>query len=257
MINALIIDDEQSGCDVLGDLLKMNHPEVNVLPPALRLNDAISGIEKHKPDLVFLDIKLGHENGFDVLRRVKWKGFHTIFVTAYSQYAIDAFKVSAVDYLLKPVAMDELADAINKFKERSENFALSANYQRLADELKQKQESANQKLVLLTTEGHEIVKTADILYLIADDNYTKVYVKNATPKLVAKTLKHFEDQLSPQSFVRIHKSQLVNLEHIVTFNSRHASYVKMIDGRKLEVSRRKRQQLLIDLKIQDEVDTVS
>lgn len=241
MIKALIVDDEESGEQLLSKLVKRKHPEITLLPSANSLQDAVSFIDQHQPDLVFLDIRLGNDNGFDVLEKTAYKSYHVIFVSAYSQYALKAIKNSAVDYLLKPVDMDDLRAAIERFKSRKggidpEQLALIKKSLNMS-------ESAN-KLVVPVREGYEFIKTSDVLYIIADENYSHIHLSSGNSKLASKTLGYFEEKLDAESFLRIHKSHLINLAEIASYEHGNGGFVKMTDGKRLEVSRRKKKELL-------------
>lgn len=241
MIKALIIDDEESGEQVLSKLVTRRHPEITLLPSASSLQEALDAIDAYKPDLVFLDIRLGNENGFDVLEKTLYKSFHVIFVSAYSQYALKAIKSSAVDYLLKPIDMDDLRAAIERFKSRKnsidpQQLALIKKSLHMSD--------SSNKLVVPVREGYEFIKTADVLYITADENYARIHLGSGNSKLASKNLGYFEEKLGNDSFLRIHKSHLINLDEIVAYEHGNGGFIKMTDGKRLEVSRRKKKELL-------------
>lgn len=241
MIKALIVDDEESGEQLLTKLLTRKHPEITLLPAADSLKSAVVSIDEHRPDLVFLDIRLGNDNGFDVLEKTAYKSYHVIFVSAYSQYALKAIKNSAVDYLLKPVDMDDLQAAIDRFKSRKS----SIDPEQLALIKKSLNTSeSNNKLVVPVREGYEFIKTANVLYITADENYSHIHLTAGAAKLASKTLGYFEEKLENESFFRIHKSHLINLQEIAAYEHGNGGYVKMTDGKRLEVSRRKKKELL-------------
>lgn len=255
MIRALIIDDEESGWEVLTELILLKHPDISLLPAVETVADAIASIDKYQPELIFLDIRLGKDSGFDLLQKTTFKDFHVIFVTAYSEYALQAIKASALDYLLKPVNIEELGQAIDRFKSRvrgkDQKLALEQIVQQLAGGLPKEE-----KITLLTSSGYELINIQDILYLIADHNYCRVYLKNNTEKLVTRTLGSFEAELAKHNFLRVHKSQMVNLGEVALYIPGNGGQLKMTDGRRLEVSRRRKKEVLHLLNVQTSQETV-
>lgn len=241
MIKALIVDDEESGEQLLSKLITRKHPEITLLPSADSLREAVSSIDHNHPDLVFLDIRLGNDSGFEVLEMATYKSFHVIFVSAYSQYALKAIKSSAIDYLLKPVDMDDLRAAIERFKSRKSH--IDPDQLTLIKKSLNMSES-NNKLVVPVREGYEFIKTADVLYIAADENYSHIHLSSGNSKLASKTLGYFEEKLEGERFFRIHKSHLINLQEIVAYEHGNGGFVKMTDGKRLEVSRRKKKELL-------------
>ncbi|MCE7993646.1 MAG: response regulator transcription factor [Roseivirga sp.] len=241
MIKALIVDDEESGEQLLSKLLTRKHPEITLLPPADSLNEAVNSINQNQPDLVFLDIRLGNDSGFEVLEKTTYKSFHVIFVSAYSQYALKAIKNSAIDYLLKPVDMDDLKTAIERFKSRGSHIN-PGQLSMIKKSLNMSE--SNSKLTVPVREGYEFLKTSDVLYITADENYSNIHLAGGSAKLASKTLGYFEDKLEGENFFRIHKSYLINLQEIVAYEHGNGGFVKMADGKRLEVSRRKKKELL-------------
>lgn len=243
-LKAVIIDDESSGREILKSLLEKFCPQVEVLATANSAKNGKLEIENLKPNLVFLDIEMPNGSGFDLLKGLDNKGFEIIFVTAHNQYAIQAIKASALDYLLKPVNIDELKLAVEKASER-----LSSNLQPNKDSLDILVERLlhNQKLERLslpTIKGFEIIKIKEIIYCKSDDNYTRFYLKDARILLVSKTIKTYEELLESVGFMRIHKSHIVNLNEILKYNHGLGGEVEMSNKHVLEVSRTKKQDLL-------------
>lgn len=241
MIRAIIIDDEESGEQLLSKLIKRKHPEIVLLKSAFDLDEAIEAIDIYKPDLIFLDIRLGSDSGFDVLEKTVFKQYHVIFVTAYGQYALKAIEKAALDYLLKPVDMDDLARAIERFKKTQK----PAGFEQL-QAIKQALEEQNklQKLVIPIKEGFDFVAQSEVLYAIADENYTTIHLTNKRSRFASKNLGYFEQLLTTPAFFRIHKSHLINLKEVVHYEHGNGGFVKMSDGKRLEVSRRKKKELL-------------
>lgn len=244
----LIIDDEISGCEVLENLISKSHPELKLLPSARTVEQAIALIDREHPELIFLDIKLGNQTGFDLLEKTAFKDFHIIFVTAYSQYALKAIKTSAIDYLLKPVNRNELMLAIEKVKKREAIELDHVVLKRFGQLIENASKVKARKISIPTAEGYELLPVADLLYLVADRNYCEVYLKSGTKKITTRHLGSFEESL-PDHFVRIHKSNMVNVHEVVLYSPGNGGFVKMSNGKRLEVSRRRRKTLLEAIEI--------
>ena len=171
-----------------------------------------------------------------------FKDYHVIFVTAYGQYALKAIKKAALDYLLKPIDMEDLSRAIERFKKAQKpvGTAQLQAIKKVFDDQK-----GQQKLVIPTRDGFDFVKRTDVLYAIADENYTSIHLLGKRSRFASKNLGYFEQLLSPPSFFRIHKSHLINLGEVIQYENGNGGFVKMSDGRRLEVSRRKKKELLL------------
>ena len=245
MINAIIIDDEKDGAEVLQFLIKQNCPQVNILSIEHSVESAISSIENKKPNLIFLDIEMPTGTGFDVIQHTREIGYETIFITAYEHYAIKAFKTNAIDYLLKPIDIDELINAVNNAEKRinSSNKNSSEAIESLILSAIQK----NKKISIPSQEGILWVDLDDIIRLEAESNYTHVYMKNRKKAMVAKTLKSFEDQLSNTMFCRIHSAHLINLNEIEKYIKGDGGIVVLKDGSNIPVSRTNKAELLTKL----------
>lgn len=249
MVKALIIDDEISGRKVLRGLLTLKHPEINLLTGVGNVASAVEVIDREQPDLIFLDIKLGKDSGFEVLRKTSFRDYHVIFVSAHSEFALQAIKASALDYLLKPVNIQELGRAIDRFKTRQSADDQKQMLQKMVG-LMQQEQKTDEKITLLTKSGYERIAIEKILYLLADHNYTRVFLKNEPEKLVTRTLGSFEAELASNHFLRIHKSQMVNLNEITVYVPGNGGMVKMSNGIRLEVSRRRKKELMQCLNVQ-------
>lgn len=255
MIKALIIDDEDSGCEVLEELIALEHKDIELIPSENTVQGAIHAINAHAPDLVFLDIKLNGRSGFDVLERTNSAGYEVIFVTAYSEYALKAIKAAAIDYLLKPVSRAELREAISRAKARI--TADNDNTEKVLSpvQIQPVDRSRSDKLAIPTNEGYELHSASDILYLVADRNYTKVYFSDKSTRLTTKTLGAYEAQLINAGFMRIHRSYMINLDEIRLYSPGSGGYVKMSDGKRLEVSRRKKKELMSLINLENDLMT--
>ncbi|MEP2026405.1 MAG: LytTR family DNA-binding domain-containing protein [Reichenbachiella sp.] len=243
-LKAILVDDEQDSRQILSNYLSKYCPIVELLAECKNIQEGLSAIQKHQPDLVFLDIEMPYGTGFDLLEQLGKVNFETIFVTAYDNYAIQALNMSAAYYLLKPIDIDELVDAVEKVHiEKSQNKD-SFHVQVLLDNIKYENERPK-KIMLPTFEGFEIVPIDQIIYCEADDNFTKFHLKGTQkPLLISKTLKYFEDLLPSTKFVRIHRSSLINTDYVVRYTKGKGGYVTLENDIELEVSAKKKSQFL-------------
>ena len=240
-MKAVIIDDEKDSRNILASYLKKYCPEVVVSGFGESVETGLTEIKKHQPDIIFLDIEMPYGNGFDLLDKIEDITFETVFVTAFNNYAIQALNQSAAYYLLKPIDIDELIKAVEKIrKERSEK-----NYiQHAKVLLENKKPGVNQKIMLPTLEGFEIVNINTILYCEAADNFTKFYFDQNQSLLICRTLKYFEDVLSEHRFLRIHRSYLINPAFVVRYAKGKGGYVTMKNNQELEISPNKKKEFL-------------
>ncbi len=237
-IQALIVDDEEDVIQNLSFLINRYCPELSISGTARSVTEAIEKINDLGPQLVFLDIHLPGSSGFDLLDRIPQKDFELIFVTSYSQHAIRAFKYSAVDYLLKPVDIEELTIAVKKAIERIQSGELRfANHQLLGENLSKKIPS---RLAVNTMEGIQVIKIADILSIEADGSYSTIYIKGDKRLVISKNLKEFQELLNDQEFFRVHNSHIVNIEHVLSVWKKEGGTIVLSDGREIPVSRRRR-----------------
>ena len=246
MIKAIIVDDEQQAANRLAELLSKHcKHSVQLVGSFNTIEDAGKAIRSLRPQLVFLDVQIHDKTGFDLLQQLPKKNFDVIFVTAYEKYAIQAFKFSAIDYLLKPVASDDLKQAIEKLNKRKPAEELSRKFETLLENVEQlKQYTPPKKIVVPTINGFELLPVIDILRCQSDINYTTIFIKDKQKLVVAKTLKEFEEMLGEYNFFRIHNSHLVNLAYIKSYNKGKGGSVVMIDGSEIEVSTRRKEDFL-------------
>ncbi len=238
MIKAAIIDDEINSVEAMKSLLAEYCPVVEVAGTANSARRGTEVIAAVKPELVFLDIEMPLGSGFELLESLPVIDFEIIFITAYNQYAINAFRFSALDYLLKPVRITELTAAVDKAAKRIKEKTRSAGYELLLQNM-QEQNPARQKLAF-TERGREyLVPAEDIMYLIADGNYTHVYT-GAKTFLATKNLKSFESILPADIFCRIHNTHIVNLKFIASVQRGRGGAVCMSDGKTLEIATRRK-----------------
>jgi two-component system LytT family response regulator len=242
MIRSVIIDDELKSRESLKILLTDFCEDVEVAATCQNVAEGIEAIHQYKPDVVFLDIQMQRETGFDLLSKVKPVDFEVIFTTAHSEYAIKAFKFSAIDYLLKPIDIEELKKALFKV-ERKMNGSISDRLEQLIHNLKP---STNQnfKLALPTSDGLIFVKIEDIIYCEASSNYTMIFTNDGKKHVISRTLKEYEDLLAEHNFFRIHNSHLINLGLIKKYVRGDGGYVIMNNDVSLDVSKRKKEAFL-------------
>ncbi len=239
MINAVIIEDEKKSREVLEALVKANCPDVNILGSADSVASGVELIRKTNPRLVFLDIEMADGSGFDLLEKVTNTGFDIIFTTASDAHALRAIKYSAIDYLLKPIDADELKTAVEKIRAKQSDTANLENLKFLLANFKRPNEQYS-KITLPTGNAYEIVNVKDIIRCEADGSYTSFFLENKKKLLVSASLKHYEDLLPPDDFIRVHHHHLINMNHVVRFLKTDGGYAVMSDGTQIEISRRKK-----------------
>lgn len=240
MLRAIIVEDELRSRQTLTGMLKLFCKNVEVVGEAENVKEGIDLIRKEKPDIVFLDIQMPDGSGFKLLEEIGQINFDIIFTTAYDQYAIQAIKFSALDYLLKPIFQDDLIKAVKKAEVNKEKIDRNEHVDVLLENLKK---SANEpsKIILSTAEKINVVKVDDILRCASDNYYTTFYFTNGQKLLVSKTLKENEELLKDHHFIRPHKSHLVNTKYIKGFLKQDGGYIIMTDGTNIPVSRRKKE----------------
>jgi len=246
MIKAIIIDDEVHCIKTLAMLLKEYCPEVKVMKQCGDAKEGLAIIEELKPDLVFLDIEMPVMNGFELLEQVTDIAFEIIFTTSYDQYAIKAIRFSALDYLLKPVDPEELQRAVNKAGQRRHN-QFPQQFEILLQKLHQPV-SPVQKIALPTMEGLQMIPVSSIISCASDSNYTLFFLKNMQKLVVSRPLKEMEEMLEEYHFLRVHNSYLVNLNEIDKYVKGEGGYLVMTDGTNIDVSRSKKEVLLLKLR---------
>jgi two-component system LytT family response regulator len=209
---------------------------VEVIGSANSAEEGVKLIDSAKPDLVFLDIEMPHHNGFYVLENVKHKEFHVIFVTAYNHYAIKAIKFSALDYLLKPVDMDDLQQAIDKAKDMIQNETIT-DYSGAIENMKA---DIPFKLAIPTLDGYAYIKIEDIIRVAADGSYSNIFMENNQRFTVSRPLREYAELLNETPFFRPHKSHLINLKKVKSFSRTDGGYITMDDDSEIRVSRDKK-----------------
>ncbi|MGI8891966.1 MAG: LytR/AlgR family response regulator transcription factor [Bacteroidia bacterium] len=241
MIKTIIIDDEARGRDTLKNLLKRYCFEVEVTGEAGSVLDGFKLINNEAPDLVFLDIEMPGHNGFDLLEMFKEIPFKVIFTTAYDKYAIKAIKYSALDYLLKPIDIDELILSISRVNNTKKD-AGQAKYDVLFNNIKS--ENKRKKVAIPDIEGLVFIYLDEIVRCESDSNYTYIHLINKKRITASRTLRDFEELFSEENFFRVHRSHLINLEHLKKYIKGEGGFAVMADDSKVEVSRRKKSEFM-------------
>jgi two-component system LytT family response regulator len=240
MISCILIDDEKKCITTLELLIKMHCPGLQILATCESAAEGIKAINQLQPDVVFLDIEMPKMNGFDMLEQFDKIFFNVVFTTAYNQFAIKAFKYSALNYLLKPIDPDDLKETMTRL-ENSKASPLKEQFEILLKNIKQAGNKP-QRIALSTGDGLMFVNTKEIIYCQSESNYTYVFLANGEKFLLARPLKEFEDTLSADNFFRIHNSYLVNLDQIKKFVRGDGGYVIMNDGAQITIARARREE---------------
>lgn len=243
MIKTIIIDDEQHCISRLEQLVTTHCPQLQIIGTSDNVSEGIDLIRGGKPDLVFLDIEIGVDTGFDLLRALKEIDFGIVFTTAFAQYAIQAFKFSALDYLLKPVAGDDLVLAVKRAEQRISKEDTARKLDVLVENMKTVNELAK-KIAIHSTNGIFFVPVSEIIRCEAKINYTDIFLTGNRKFTVSRTLKEFESLLGEQHFFRIHAAHLVNLNFIKSYKRGKGGTVKLEDNTELEVSTRRKEAFL-------------
>jgi two-component system LytT family response regulator len=226
MLRAVIVDDERKSRESMAMLLQMFAKEVEVVEMATSVKSGIESIQNKKPDIIFLDIHMQDGDGFEVLEQLEGENHNIIFVTGHEEHAVRAFRSEAVDYLLKPVCLEDLENAISRVKKRVDFETIAEN--KVA------------QITLATNEGTHIIKLADILYCHGEGAYTYFYIKNGKRIITSKNLGEYEKQLGNQGFFRSHKSYLVNMNEIKAYKNQGLQNLTMSNGDVISVSKRRK-----------------
>jgi two-component system LytT family response regulator len=230
-IRTVLVEDEEKSLETLSGILSSFFEEVNVVATARTVDEAVKEIFKHKPDLVFADISLPDGIGFDVLDKTKSIDFDIVFTTAYEEYSVDAFEYAALHYILKPISIDKLEEAIKRHKS---GFRYKKKY---ADEYKGILNGNSEQKIAFNTVSEIIFKPIkDIVYCVADGNYTKVFFINDDDIFISQTLKNYEKLLNPYNFSRIHSKYLINIKYVKKFIRGKTGYAVLETGKELPVS---------------------
>lgn len=245
MIKAIIIDDERHCSVELSDLIRRVTESVVVTGTFQTVEEGIKGIRELGPDLVFLDVAIGNQTGFDLLRQMGTIDFDIVFTTAYDQYALQAFKFSAIDYLLKPIAMEDLAKALRKLEQKTAGQELARRLEALLHNMT----NGDKRIGVPVASGIVFLQVNDIIRCESSDNYTLLFTADKQKLVVSRTLKEFETLLAPYRFFRVHHSHLINLRYIKSYNKGKGGTVTLLDNSAIEVSTRRKEEFLRELSL--------
>ena len=246
-MTAIIVEDEIQSHNVLSKLLSQNHPDVEVLASAFTIEEGYQKVTMLKPDLVFLDIELPDGSGFDLLKRIPDPEFSVIFITAFDNYAVTAIRFGALDYLLKPAGEEELADALQRARQKIQKRITAEQLEIIWETLANIQEKKlPERMSISTADGILYKNVEDIIRLEAQQNYTEFTIANSPKKLLASVhLGKYEEQFELyDDFVRVHRSHLVNLHYVDKFVKSDGGYLVMKNEDTIPVSRKYKDDLL-------------
>jgi len=242
MINCIIIDDEAKNIKLLQNMLEMYCPYINILATDTEAKNGLLLIDELQPQLVFLDVEMPHLNGFDLLKKLEPVNFETIFVTAYSHYAVEAFEHHATGYVTKPIKSDKLVAAVNTAVKRIEEKNINKNLFSLLEQ--NTKQAAPDKIPLSTSNGLIFVKLAEILYCESSGNYTNFYLAGDKKIMVSRQLGEYEKLLPETSFTRIHDKYIINLSFIKEYIKGSGGDVVLENGKELPVASRRKEEFL-------------
>lgn len=237
---AIIIDDEKNAIDTIEILLNNQFKQVNVCAKARRIEDAVEAILKSKPDIVFLDIELKEGSGFEIAERTKEIPYQLIFTTAYPNFAINAIKANAIDYLLKPIDSEEFNAAVKKAIAQIDDERENASNKERGND--------NQRVELPTNDGIVYLSPDEIMRVEADSNYTRIYTSDEKVLMLSKTLKEIETKLKHENFIRVHKSHIINILFLAKYIKGDGGMVILKNKVQIPVSRAKKDELTFKLK---------
>jgi two-component system LytT family response regulator len=235
----VIIDDEPDAVDFISSIIGEYCPSLEVCGKANNVKDGVTLINEIKPDLVFLDVEMPNGTGFDLLTHFPEKNFDVVFITAFNHYAIKAIKFSAVDYILKPININEFIESVNKVVQKRTTNAIAGrdNFEVLLENLRT---SHPTRLVIPTSDGKEYLNPKDIIRIEADRSYSWFFINDKRKILVSKHLKEFQDLLNDRNFFRPHNSHLINLDFVKKFVRHDGGYIEMMDGSQIPISRNRK-----------------
>lgn len=243
MLRTLIVDDEQHCTDRLTKLLAKHTDVLTIVGFCDTIHAAKNAIENLQPDIVFLDIQLHERTSFELLFELPKINFEIVFTTAYDNYAVQAFRFSAIDYLLKPIDEDELAETVQKIVEKSNQKETSKKLEVLFHNFEHKV-MGMKKLAIPTLEGLTLVKVDDIIRCQSDGNYTHIFMVSNNKIIATRTLKYFEELLDGPQFFRTHKSHYINIDYVEKYIKGKGGYVEMTDGGFIEIAVRRKDEFL-------------
>ena len=241
-IKAIIIDDELNSLQNLQQKLEGFCPDINIVATAQKPEEGRLLLKQHQPDVVFLDIEMPKMSGFRMLEELGEYDFDIIFTTAYNHYSIDAIRISAFDYLVKPIGIEDLQQAVERLH-KTYNKQTKEKIDILKKSLSDNR-SQEDKIAISTSEGIEFIPIKNILHIESKSNYSKIYMPENKNIMVTKILKDFEEMLLPYNFYRVHNSHLINLNYIKKYIRSEGGHVMLQDGTVIDISRRKKEEFL-------------
>lgn len=244
IIRAVVIDDEPDCVQSLVEEIERHCEAVEVMEGCIGAKEGIKAIHTHKPDVVFLDIDMPVINGFELLELVPNRDFEVVFTTAYDKFALQAFKISALDYLLKPIDEEALKGAVEKVRNQRQNGNAPSKIDFLIQHLKDLENNAVKRIALPTFEGLDFIHLDNIIYCQSDGAYTHVYLNDKNKLFISKSLRYLEEILCDFNFFRVHNSFIVNLDYIHKYSRTDGGVLIMKNGDKVRVSRSKKDKLL-------------
>ncbi len=242
-LSVIIVEDEYHSRETLRSFLEEYCPDVDVKGTAATVDEATEKISQVRPDLVFMDIELQTGTGFDVLKKVQHLDFHLIFTTAFEHYAIKAIKFSSIDYLLKPIDLEELIASVQKAKTLIDTQSRQDLLENLLNNLKSGG-AESKKICLATAEGIEFIPTREILFCVANGSYTDFHLADGRKLVVSKNLKEYENMLHDCNFMRVHNSFLINLGEVKKLVRAEGGYIVMNNDKQVSISPTKREEFL-------------
>lgn len=242
-INTVTIEDEEKSLYVLHELIRQYAPDINLCGTAGHLNSAVKLIEEVAPHLVFMDIRIADGTGFDVLQKLPGRNFELILVTAYDSYALEAFRFSAIDYLLKPLGIPEFEEAMERVRRRLADRIRYNSIDILLHNITHQQKH-EKKLSIATLNGYEFVDLRDIIWCKSDGSYTIFHLNNKSKITSSRNLGFYEELLNQYNFFRINHGIMINMSHIKSYVKGKGGYVVMTDGTELEISQRRKGEFL-------------
>ena len=248
MIKSIIVDDEKLSRNTLKKLLELHCPEVEVVAECQDAGSASLQVSLVKPELVFLDVAMPGKNGIDFLKELDEINFEVIFVTAHDKYILQAIRFAAVDYLSKPVEEQQLIIAVANAGKRILSKSRQQNVPAFLHNMQQNSQRQEMQLCVPSIKGFQVIKISDIIYCEANNTYTNIYLQNNQKLMVTRPLLDYETLLQDSSFVRIHKSWLINMKHLKEYQKGEGGVAIMSNGKQLDVSRRKKEYFVTYMK---------
>jgi len=244
-MNVIIIDDEKLARENIKNRLVSFFPNLSIVAMGKSVKEGLKLIEEHDVDILFLDIKMPGKNGFDLLESIQTIDFEIIFVTAFDEYAIKAFEFNAIGYLLKPIINEKLVSVVNSAIQRRQQQSNSDSYKYLISNMRYQASDQSQVLSIHSKEGIYFIKLNDIIFCEADGRYTTIWTLDGKKQLSSQNLAHFHKVLENKGFFQVHKSYIINTNHILKYDNE--GFVTLVSEHNVPVSRRKKQDFLTSL----------